>query len=108
MDKQYFYILLFQTARKTVLVLVAPAVLLLKNLEAEALALFFFFHGNPKITFGEGGMAFAFYFKFSDEIGTDQYALILFSVLACHEVPQTNHRHVSTLLGICCFLKNGF
>lgn len=53
-------------------------------------------------------VAFAFYFKISNEIGTEMYALILFSVLTCHEVPQTNCRHASTLLGICCFLTNGF
>lgn len=44
---------------------------------------------------GKGALALVFYFKFPDEIGPDQYALILFSVLSCHEVPQTYRRHVS-------------
>lgn len=34
--------------------------------------------------FREGAVAFALYFQFSDEIGTDQRALILLSVLARH------------------------
>lgn len=77
-DKQYFYILLFQTARKAVLVLVAPAVLFLKISKQEYWLYVCFFHCSPKMTFGKGFMAFAFYFKFADEIGTEQYALILF------------------------------
>lgn len=61
-DKQYFYTLLFQTARKAVLVLVAPAVLPLKVLKQEYWLHFFFFHSNPKITFGEGGYGICFLF----------------------------------------------
>lgn len=56
--------------------------------------------------FREGAVAFALYFQFSDEIGTDQRALILLSVLARHRALR-RMAGGSALLGIC-FLRNGF
>lgn len=105
MDKQYFPILLFQTAGGAAGG-GGPRCFIFS---LRALALQFSFHRNPKVTFREGGaLALVFYFKFADEIGPDQHALILFSVLACYKVPQTFQRHVPASLGMCCFLRNGF
>lgn len=88
--------------------LVAPAVVLAFTISKQERLLCFVFHSNPEMTFGMGAVAFGFYFEVPHKIRTKMHALVLLSVGACHQVPQTNCRHASALPRVRCFLKNGF